>query len=45
MVGRDIPSCAQCHVHNPGKTLISLENIRALNDKGLPGLKDITLQG
>ncbi|MDD2498481.1 MAG: ABC transporter ATP-binding protein [Desulfitobacteriaceae bacterium] len=43
MVGHDISFNKNRRFSVSGNTIIKLENIRALNDKGLPGLKDITL--
>lgn len=43
MVGHNITVTTKNQSGVPGKTIINLENIRALNDKGLPGLTDISL--
>lgn len=44
MVGRDVLVESARKSSQPGDTIISLENVRALNDKGLPGLRDINLE-
>jgi len=44
MVGRDIVTSRNSQSQDPGRPLIQLEKVRALNDKGLPGLQDISLQ-
>jgi len=44
MVGREIKEHRSHKKCTPGKTIVELKNIRALNDKGLPGLTDISLQ-
>ncbi|MCR6545588.1 ABC transporter ATP-binding protein [Dehalobacterium formicoaceticum] len=44
MVGHEIPEDRNHRVRHEPTPIIKLENIRALNDKGLPGLIDISLQ-
>lgn len=44
MVGHDIPEDRSEKVAQGLTPIIKLEKIRALNDKGLPGLSDISLQ-
>jgi simple sugar transport system ATP-binding protein len=44
MVGRDVVFHLEKIVQEPGEVILSIEDIHAENDKGLPALRGITLQ-
>ena len=44
MIGRDVEFHLDKRVQEPGDIILSIEDVRAENDKGLPALKGVTLQ-
>ncbi len=44
MVGREVLFRLDKDLQNPGDEVLAVENLRALNDKGLPALRGVTLE-
>lgn len=44
MVGRDVVFALGKKKMQPGEVVLTMENVRALNDRGLPALQDLSLQ-